>query len=92
MVMFRIRIPDLGEVLILWGDELAESGKFDQAVVRYRESLVFRPTDAELHTSLGMALAKLARLSEARSEFEAALHIDPKFLPAQQALAAIQGK
>jgi tetratricopeptide (TPR) repeat protein len=82
----------LGEVLILWGDELAESGKFDQAATRYRESLVFRPNDAELHTSLGMALAKLARLSEARSEFEAALHIDPKFQPAQQALAAIQGK
>jgi tetratricopeptide (TPR) repeat protein len=82
----------LGEVLLLWGDELAESGKFDQAVVRYRESLVFRPTDAELHTSLGMALAKLSRLSEAKSEFEAALHIDPRFQPAQQALAAIQGK
>jgi Flp pilus assembly protein TadD len=60
--------------------------------MRYRESLVIRPDDAELHTSLGMALAKLARLSEARSEFEAALHIDPKFEPAQQALAAIQGK
>jgi tetratricopeptide (TPR) repeat protein len=82
----------LGEVLLLWGDELAESGKFDQAVVRYRESLAYRPDDVELHTSLGMALAKLARLSEARFEFEAALHINPKFQPAQQALTAIQGK
>lgn len=82
----------LGEVLILWGDEFAESGKFDQAVVRYRESLKIRPQDAELHTSLGMALAKLARLSEARSELEKALQIDPKFQPAQQALAAIQGR
>ncbi len=82
----------LGEVLILWGDEFAESGKFDQAVTRYRESLKIRPQDAELHTSLGMALAKLARLSEAKSELEKALQIDPKFQPAQQALIAIQGR
>ena len=82
----------LGEVLLLWGDELADSGHFDQAVLRYRESLAYRPTDAELHTSLGMALAKLARLNEARSEFEAALRIDSGFQPARQALAAIQGR
>ena len=82
----------LGEVLFLWGDDLAGSGHFDQAVERYRASLVIRPDDAELHTSLGIALAKLARMSEARSEFEAALHINPRFQPAQQALTAIQGR
>jgi tetratricopeptide (TPR) repeat protein len=82
----------LGEVLYLWGDDLAGSGHFDQAVVRYRESLAYRPDDAELHTSLGMALAKLNRLNEAKSELEAALRINPRFQPAQQALAAIQGK
>jgi tetratricopeptide (TPR) repeat protein len=82
----------LGEVLFLWGDDLAGSGHFDQAVERYRASLVIRPDDAELHTSLGMALAKLARMSEARSEFETALRINPRFQPAQQALTAIQGR
>jgi Flp pilus assembly protein TadD/mono/diheme cytochrome c family protein len=82
----------LGEVLLLWGDQLAESGNFDQAALRYRECLAYRPDDAELHTSLGMALAKLARLNEARSEFEAALRIDSTFQPARQALAAIQGR
>lgn len=82
----------LGEVLFLWGDDLAGAGKFDQAVVRYRESLNYRPDDAELHTSLGLALAKLARMNEAKSEFEMALRINPRFQPAQQALAAIQTK
>ena len=82
----------LGEVLFLWGDDLAGSGKFDQAVVRYRESLAYRPGDAELHTSLGMALVKLTRVNEAKSEFEAALRINPRFQPAQQALAAMQGR
>lgn len=82
----------LGEVLFLWGDDLAGSGHFDQAVMRYRESLAYRPTDPELHTSLGMALAKLARMNEAKTEFEAALRINPGFQPAQQALTAIQGR
>jgi Flp pilus assembly protein TadD len=82
----------LGEVLIMWGDEVAEAGKFDEAVLRYRESLVYRPDDAELHTTLGIALAKLARINEAKAEFEAALHINPAFQPARQALSAIQGR
>jgi Flp pilus assembly protein TadD len=82
----------LGEVLYLWGDDLAGAGHFDQAAQRYRESLVYRSDDAELHTSLGMALAKLARMNEAKAEFETALRINPRFQPAQQALAAIQGR
>jgi hypothetical protein len=30
----------------LWGDETADSGNFDQAVLRHRESLAYRPADA----------------------------------------------
>jgi Flp pilus assembly protein TadD/mono/diheme cytochrome c family protein len=82
----------LGEVLFLWGDDLAGSGNLDRAVQCYRESLAYRPDDAELHTSLGITLAKLTRLNEAKSEFEAALRINPRFQPAQQALGAIQGR
>jgi Flp pilus assembly protein TadD len=80
----------LGEVLFLWGDDLAQSGNQEQAVLHYRESLVYRPDDAELHTSLGAALARLGQVNEAQSEFEAAVRIDPNFEPAKQALAAIQ--
>jgi tetratricopeptide (TPR) repeat protein len=82
----------LGEVLFLWGDDLATAGKFEDAIGRYRESLVYRSADAELHTTLGMALVKASRLREATAEFEAALRINPSFQPAQQALAAVQGK
>ncbi len=80
----------LGEVLYLWGDDFAQSGNFEQAALRYREALGERPDDAELHTSLGEALAQLARLTEAQAEFEAALRINPNFQPAKRALAAIQ--
>jgi Flp pilus assembly protein TadD len=82
----------LGEVLFLWGDELAGAGKFEDAIARYRQCLQYRPDDAELHTTLGMALARASRGDEARAELEAALRINPNFQPAQQALAAIRGK
>ncbi len=80
----------LGEVLFLWGDDLAKSGDDNQAVIRYRDALAYRADDPELHTSLGMALARVNQLKEAQSEFEAAVRIDPNFEPAKQALAAIQ--
>ncbi len=80
----------LGEVLFLWGDDLAKSGDDNQAVLRYRDALAYRANDPELHTSLGMALARVNQLKEAQAEFEAAVRIDPNFEPAKQALAAIQ--
>jgi Tfp pilus assembly protein PilF len=79
----------LGEVLYLWGDELVNSKRYDLAALRYREALVYRAGDAELHTSLGMVLAQLGRLQEARSELEKAIRINPNFEPARKALAAI---
>jgi tetratricopeptide (TPR) repeat protein len=80
----------LGEALFLWGDELADSGKYQEAADRYREALAYRPSDAELHTNLGVVLARLGHFSEAQSEFEAAVRINPSFEPAKKALAAIR--
>jgi Flp pilus assembly protein TadD/mono/diheme cytochrome c family protein len=82
----------LGEVLLLWGDDLAKSGDLAQAVLHYRESLVYRPDDAELHMSLGVALASLARLTEAQTEFQSVLRIDPSSQPAREALSAVQAQ
>jgi Flp pilus assembly protein TadD/mono/diheme cytochrome c family protein len=79
----------LGEVLFLWGDDLAKSGKLEQAVEDYRASLVVRHDDPELHAHLGTVLAKLKRFSEAKTEFEAVLRIDPASQDAKQALVAI---
>jgi Flp pilus assembly protein TadD/mono/diheme cytochrome c family protein len=80
----------LGEVMFLWGDDLAKSGDDNQAVLRYRDALVYRPDDPDLHTNLGIELAHLNQLKEAQSEFEAAMRIDPNAERAKQALAALQ--
>ncbi len=82
----------LGEVLYLWGDDLAKAGNYDQAQLRYRQALAYRPDDPELHTSLGMAFVQLGRLSDAQTQFEAAVRIDPKFQPAQKALATLHSR
>jgi tetratricopeptide (TPR) repeat protein len=82
----------MGEVLFLWGDALAKSGDREQAVQRYRESLILRPDDPDLHAHLGAALADLKRLPEAKTEFEAVLKIDPQSQEAKQALIAIDAR
>jgi len=80
----------LGKVFILWADSLADAGHLDQAVLRYRDALVYRADDPALHTILGVGLARLGRLQEGRTELETALRIDPGYQPARTALAAVQ--
>jgi tetratricopeptide (TPR) repeat protein len=80
----------LGEVLLLWGDDLGKKGKHEEALTRYREALAIRAGDAHLHGEIGMELAALARLDEAQAEFETALRIDPKSQPAKQGLEAVR--
>jgi tetratricopeptide (TPR) repeat protein len=79
-----------GEVLILWGDQLASADdnpvNLEQAIAHYREALAFRPSDADLHTTLGIALARSRKYGEAQVQFQVALSIDPAFQPAKQAL------
>jgi Flp pilus assembly protein TadD len=82
----------LGEVLFTWGDELANSGEHGAAVERYKEALQYRPGDAELHTNLGIELAQLGRLNEARAQLETAAHLNPSFQPTQAALAAVRSR
>ena len=76
----------------MWGDDLAKSGKLEQAVEDYRASLIVRPDDAELHAHLGTVLAQLKRFPEAKTEFEAVLRIDPASQDAKQALVAIDAR
>jgi Flp pilus assembly protein TadD len=55
-------------------------------LLRYRAALDFRPPDPEIHTKTALMLARLKRLTEAQSELEAALKLDPNFGPAKQML------
>ncbi len=82
----------LGEVFFLWGDQLASSGQGEEAVKRYRDSLVFRPDDPDLHFHLGAALAELKHFKEAKIEFEAVLRLDPSSEDAKHALAQVEAR
>ena len=79
----------LGEVMFLWGDQLAKAGNDEQAVVKYRDAAARRPDDRELHIHLGLALARMERLAESQAVFETVLKIDPGSEFGKQALAAI---
>ena len=79
----------LGDVMILWGDQLAKAGNDSEAVLRYREALPGRPTDKDLLIRLGMALARMERLDESQQVFETLLRVDPNSDLAKQAIAAI---
>lgn len=80
----------LGEVLYMWGDELSDSGDREQAAQRYREALVFRPDDPDLHFQLAATLAQLGRFSEAKTEFETVLRLRPDSPDASRALTQIE--
>jgi tetratricopeptide (TPR) repeat protein len=80
----------LGEVLLLWGDALSSGGKHQDALDRYRAALQFRPADPQLHGKIGMELAQMAHLDEAKTEFETALRIDPNSQPAKQGMQVLQ--
>ncbi len=82
----------LVDVLSLWGEELVKAGDFERAAARFREAVVYRPKDAGLRMSLGAALARMGRMGEARTEFEAAVRIDPGFQAARRALAAMESQ
>src|SRR5207248_2590206 len=62
----------LGEVLMLWGDQFAKAGQFEEAVKRYDDAIVFRPADPGLRTNFGIALARLGRTEDARTQLKAA--------------------
>jgi tetratricopeptide (TPR) repeat protein len=81
-----------GDVMILWGDELAKSGNDPQAVARYREALAYRESDVQVHGRLGMAFARMERLDESQAEFETILRLDPNSQTARQAIDAIKAR
>lgn len=82
----------LGEVLRLWGDDRAKSGKLEEAAAHLRESLEFRADDAVVHSDLGALLARLGRFREAVPEFEAALRLDPNLEVARRNLQAARAR
>jgi len=85
-------VEHLGEVLRLWGNDMAAAGRLEDAVTHYRDSLGYRRDDAELHSDLGTVLAKQGRFREAVPEFETAVRLDPKLETAKHNLRAAKAR
>ena len=60
------------------------------AISHYRAGLDQCPGDDVAHNELGELYARLGRTAEARTEFEAALKLNPNFARAQKNLDALQ--
>jgi Tfp pilus assembly protein PilF len=61
------------------GVALAQQGRFEEAIVHYRETLRIMPHLAGTHNNLGNALQMMGQLEEAVRHYETALRLDPKF-------------
>jgi len=68
------------------GGQLLQAGRFDKAIIEFRETARLRPDLIEAHSNLGIALAQEDRLPEAVEQFEEALRINPNLFEARSNL------
>jgi Flp pilus assembly protein TadD len=81
----RLNPRDAGIVSTL-GLTVAQQGKTDEGLRLAREAVAMSPDAAPPHYRLGLIYAQLKRPAEARVEFQAALAIEPAFVPAREEL------
>src|SRR5260370_15854676 len=74
----------------LAGDLLAESLRWTDAVILYRQALRLDPTQPELHASLGKTYFKQEKVQAAEEGFQNALRLDPQNESALLGLAEVQ--
>lgn len=60
------------------GVELAEQGKFKQAIAAFNQAIEIYPTFENAHNNLGLALGSQNKFSEAAVAFKKALAINPQ--------------
>ena len=69
------------------GNDLADRGQVDEAIVHYQQALEIKPGSAEAHNNLGIALAGRGQVDEAIAHYQTALKIRPVYAEAQYNLA-----
>lgn len=72
----RLSLRD-AEALNNQGVELAEQGKFPQAIAAFNRAIEIYPTYENAHNNLGLALGSQDKFSEAVAAFNRALEINP---------------
>ena len=64
--------------------------RIEAAIPYYQASLRLRPSHAETHNHIGLALAKHGDFVEARQHFKRAVRLDPDYAEAKQNLAGVR--
>jgi Tfp pilus assembly protein PilF len=68
------------------GTTLCDLGRFDEAVLEFREFVRISPDSVDAHHNLGYALMKSGKLGEATVHLQDALRLDPAFADAHENL------
>ena len=71
------------------GIALEQDGQFDKAVDVLGDAVKRSPKDADLHVTLGLVIEKQGKLADAKAQYVAAIALDPKLVPANQALLTL---
>jgi len=71
------------------GIALEQDGQFDKAVDVLSDAVKRSPKDADLHVTLGLVIEKQGKLADAKAQYMAAIALDPKLVPANQALLTL---
>ncbi|MGJ4953328.1 tetratricopeptide repeat protein [Bradyrhizobium sp. HKCCYLS20291] len=71
-------VPDHFEAMHLLGISLVSAGRFGEAVVFLRQSIVLDPNSADAQSNLGWALLNCDQFEEARAALERSLALRPK--------------
>lgn len=75
---------------LLLGEALHDAGRRQEAVEQYKISIRLRPTEVTGYVKLGLCLAEMGRLDEARRSLREAVVLDPHNGPARRALALLE--
>ena len=92
IAQYREAVRIKGEVIELrrnLAGALAATGQFEAAAEQYRLMIKEHPNASDLHAALGVFLAKMNRMSEARKEMETALQLNPGNAAARQNYQAL---
>jgi spermidine synthase len=81
----------LGQIRYDQGADLLEAGQYRAAIAPLAAAVALLPDSAPALNDLGVALASIGRVSEARDYFQRAVARDPGFAEARRNLDAAQG-
>jgi tetratricopeptide (TPR) repeat protein len=81
--------PRSPEAIALYADALWASGLFEEAEMRYRDTLAVAPDLARGHHGMARALAARSKLPEAMEEAQTALRLAPRDLEIHHTVGAI---